>query len=232
MEIDPLFNTLLNQGKSFLNIQNDYKHMVDPHLKLIEQTTSPKLGSIIENFSQNFTDKTNKLAAEVSPSSDDGANTVALQNFIAAINNYNALLKKYQSIALVPGISAAEAQKKEALGEQLTAQVTALNKMVTTKLVGRTTGGAKGYDYQAGSGQEAAGDQPQLLAQRHNINNTLQDSLTAQRASYDAYVRDVNTLMGEGSDTEIRAKSAYYKYIVWLIVSITLISYTIKFASS
>ena len=88
MEIDPLFNTLLNQGKSFLNIQDEYKYMVDPHLKLIEQTTSPKLGSLIENFSQNFPDKTNQLATEVSAVNDDGANTAALQNFISTINIY------------------------------------------------------------------------------------------------------------------------------------------------
>ena len=232
MEIDPLFNTLLNQGKSFLNIQDEYKYMVDPHLKLIEQTTSPKLGSLIENFSQNFPDKTNQLAAEVSAVNDDGANTAALQNFISTINQYNATLKNYQDIALVPGMSDDKRASKLNYGEQLTNQLSDLNTMLKKKLSGRTVGGAKGYDYQAGSGEEGAGDQPQLLAMRKHIQGPLQGSLSAQRESYDAYVRDVNTLIGEGSDTQIRAKSAYYKYIVWLIVSITLISYTIKFASS
>ncbi len=117
-------------------------------------------------------------------------------------------------------------------GEQLTNQLSDLNTMLKKKISGRTVGGDKGYDYQAGSGEGGAGDQPQLLAMRKHIQGPLQGSLSTQRASYDAYVRDVNTLIGEGSDTQIRAKSAYYKYIVWLIVSITLISYTIKFASS
>ena len=232
MEIDPLFNTLLNQGKSFLNIQNEYKYMVDPHLNLIEQTTSPRLGSLIENFSQNFPDKTNQLAAEVSAVNDDGANTGALQDFIATINKYNATLKNYQDIALVPGMSDAQRTAKLNLSEQLTSQLTNLNTMLKKKLTGRTVGGAKGYDYQAGSGEAGAGDQPQLLAMRKRIQGQLQGNLSTQRASYDEYVRDVNTLIGEGSDTQIRAKSAYYKYIVWLIVSITLISYTIKVASS
>jgi len=232
MEIDPLFNTLLNQGKSFLNIQNEYKYMVDPHLNLIEQTTSPRLGSLIENFSQNFPDKTNQLAAEVSAVNDDGANTGALQDFIATINKYNATLKNYQDIALVPGMSDAQRTAKLDLSEQLTSQLTNLNTMLKKKLTGRTVGGAKGYDYQAGSGEAGAGDQPQLLAMRKRIQGQLQGNLSTQRASYDEYVRDVNTLIGEGSDTQIRAKSAYYKYIVWLIVSITLISYAIKVASS
>ena len=123
MEIDPLFNTLLNQGKSFLNIQDEYKYMVDPHLKLIAQTTSPKLGALIENFSQNFPDKTNQLATEVSAVNDDGANTAALQNFISTINQYNATLKNYQDIALVPGMSDDKRASKLNYGEQLTNQL-------------------------------------------------------------------------------------------------------------
>lgn len=239
MEIDPLFNTLLNQGKSFLNIQKDYKYMVDPHLKLIEQTTSPKLGSLIENFSGNFTDDTNKVAAEVAAINDDGAKTAATAAFTNAINQYNANLKTYQAQALTPGsVTNYPPSGKNTAGTKFAAmnamytQLADLNNMITAKLTRRTSGGSKGYDYQAGSGQAGAGDQPQLLEQRAKILGPVQTALSAQRGTYDAHVRDLNTLIGEGADTEIRAKSAYYKYIVWLIVSITLISYTIKYASS
>ena len=240
MEIDPLFNTLLNQGKSFLNIQKDYKYMVDPHLKLIEQTTSPKLGSLIENFSGNFTDDTNKVAAEVAAINDDGAKTAATVAFTNTVNQYNSQLKTYQANALTPGSvtnyppAKGTAATKFAAMNAMYTQLEDLNSMITAKLSGRTssTGGTGGYDYQAGSGQVGAGDQPQLLAQRAKILGPVQTALSAQRGMYDEHVRDLNTLIGEGSDTEIRAKSAYYKYIVWLIVSITLISYTIKYASS
>ena len=100
MENDPLFNTLLNQGKSFLNIQNEFKYMVDPHLKLIEETTSPKLGSLIENFSGNFTDKTNKVASEVAAANNDGANTAAIAAFTNTVNNYIVLIFLALSIYL------------------------------------------------------------------------------------------------------------------------------------
>ena len=238
-EMDPLFNTLLNQGKSFLNIQNDYKHMVDPHLKLIEQTTSPKLGSIIENFSQNspsrdpnFVSKTNQVALEIAAINDDQANTAALQKFTNLINNYNATYKNYESIPLTPGMSASQLQPKANARDIMIDNLIKLNTMITTKLSRRTSGGAQGYDYQAGSGEAGAGDQPQLLAQRARILGPVQTALSSQRSLYDEQVNHVNTLIGEVSDTTIRSKSAYYKYIVWTIVSITLIGYTMKYASS
>ena len=238
--------TSLNQGNSFLNIQKNYKHLVDPHLKLIEQTTSPKLGSLIENFSgnignqpsQNYPDKTNKVAAEVAAVNNDGANTAAIAAFTNTVNQYNAQLKNYQQNALTPG-SVTNFPPSGGMGGAkynamlaMYSQLEDLNKMVGKKLSGRTVGGQWGYDYQSGSGEEGAGDQPQLLAMRKKILHSIQPALSAQRASYDEHVTHLNTLMGEGSDTEIRAKSAYYKYIVWVIVSITLISYTIKYASS
>ena len=238
-EIDPLLNTLLNQGKSFLNIQNNYKQMVDSHLKLIEQTTSPKLGSIIENFSQNspsnnpnFVTKTNQVAVEIAAINDDQANTVALQNFTNLINNYNATYKKSESIPLTNKLSANQLQSKKDARNIMIDDLIKLNTMITTKLSGQTSGGVHGYDYQAGSGEAGAGDQPQLLAQRARILGPLQAALNAQRTLYDEKFNHVNTLIGEASDGEIRSKSAYYKYIVWTIVSITLIAYTMKYATS
>ena len=234
---DPLFNTLLNQGKSFLNIQDEYKYMVDPHLKLIEETTSPKLGSLIENFSGNFTDKTNKVASEVAAVNNDGANTKAIKSFTNTINNYNSQLKNYQSNVLKPGSvknfppTKGAAAAKWAAMQSMYDQLGDMNKMVTTKLTHRTSAG-KGYDYQSGSGQAGVGDQAELLNMRKKILGPVQQALSRQRAEYDEHVSHLNTLIGEGSDTEIRARASYYKYIVWLIVSITLISYTIKYASS
>ena len=240
-KIDPLFNTLLNQGKNFLNIQNNYKHMVDPHLNLIEQTTSPGLGSIIENFSQNspspppnFVDKTNTVASEIAAINNDQANTAALQQFTNLINNYNTTYKKYESIPLAPNMPASQLQsnspKANARNTMINNLIT-LNTMISKKLSGRTSGGTQGYDYQAGSGEAGAGDHPQLLAQRARILGPIQTALSDQRTLYDTHVNHVNTLIGEVSDTEIRSKSAYYKYIVWTIVSITLIGYTIKYAT-
>ena len=236
-ERDPLFNTLLNQGKSFLNIQNDYKYMVDPHLKLIEQTTSPKLGSLIENFSQkspsNIIDKFNLVAANFDVS-NDGANTDAMNTFNSIINNYNAAYKAYGAArAAWRGGDVGSLDKAATQRNNMIDYMIQLNSMIKQKLVGRTTTGPKPqYDYQSGSGEAGAGDQPQLMAMRAKILGPLQTNLSKQRSVYDNHVKGLNTLIGEGDDTTIRSKAAYYKYIVWTIVSITILSHTIKYATS
>ena len=49
-------NVSLSQGVNFNNMQAKIDASVEPQLSLIEQTTSPGLGSIIENFSGNTTE--------------------------------------------------------------------------------------------------------------------------------------------------------------------------------
>ena len=46
-------NVSLQQGASFNSMQSRIEASVEPRLALIEQTTEPGLGSIIENFSGN-----------------------------------------------------------------------------------------------------------------------------------------------------------------------------------
>jgi hypothetical protein len=225
-----MFNTLLDQGKSFLNIQKEYKYLVDPHLKLIEETSSPNLKSIIENFSTTYTDKTNKLSAQMSNTDNDGATK---QPFIDLINQYNAVLQNPQNIPLSPGLSKTSVDQKLANAVILRNLLIKMNAMVETKLVTATSDGSPGghvYDYQAGSGQTGVGDQPQLLAARPVLMAT-NSALAEQQAIYNNYLYDLNHAAGSQIDTEIRAQAAYYKYIVWTIVCITLISYTIKYVS-
>jgi len=49
-------NVSLAQGVNFNNMQAKIEGTVEPQLSLIEQTTSPNLGSIVENFSGNTTE--------------------------------------------------------------------------------------------------------------------------------------------------------------------------------
>ena len=49
-------NVSLSQGVNFNNMQAKIDASVEPQLSLIEQTTSPGLGSIVENFSGNTTE--------------------------------------------------------------------------------------------------------------------------------------------------------------------------------
>ena len=45
-----LLKTLNKQGNLFLNIQNRYNALVRPELSLIEETSSPRLGSLVETL--------------------------------------------------------------------------------------------------------------------------------------------------------------------------------------
>ena len=217
-ENDNMFNVLLNQGKKFLEIQDDYKYIVDPHLKLIEETSSPKLGSIIENFSQNYYGDLTNVAGE--------ANDPVHKDFQTLINNYNATLKQYQAIALSPNTSRADWEKKGSLNNTLTSLLEQMNTVVVAKLTQPTIN--QPFDTQSGSGQVGTGDQPALLAARATLLNQ-NARLQIQRQQYDNEVDSLNTLMGENSDVKVRARAAYYQYLVWVIVSITMAAYTVKF---
>ena len=53
---------ILKQGKQFIRYADDYVKVVKPELKIIQQTTSPKLKSIVETLeSTNSLSQTNKV---------------------------------------------------------------------------------------------------------------------------------------------------------------------------
>ena len=231
---DSMSDIILNQGKQFLNIQKDYKYLVDPHLSLIEETSSPNLGSIIENFSNDMTDKLSALSAEKKPPAPA---------FALLIMQYNKLLGQYQnateSSMLVSNNVADQAKNASniaaasALNDQLLSLLTQMDKMVTSQLINKTSG-VPGYSYPyaagkgGGSGQEGVGDRPALLAARKAL-NAQGSALMQQRAAYDEQVNILDTLIGEDSDNKVRTRAAYYQFLVWSIVSVTLVGYTVKF---
>ena len=227
-----MFNTLLNQGKKYLDIQEDYKYLVDPHLKLIEETSSPQLGSIIENFSQNYYDKLNQVAAEQNPPAPANPPTDSFQYLI---NQYNSILKQYQaqSETYLRSNSTTEIDTGpvQELNKTLIGLLKDMNALIKTRLVDQTIGDPAIMDIQVGSGQELVGDQPSLLAARIALQNQY-TQLNQQRSAYDEEVNILNTLMGEDEDVKIRRRSAYYQFLVWGIVSVTLIAYTTKYALS
>ena len=83
----------------------------------------------------------------------------------------------------------------------------------------------------AGSGQEFVGDQNRNLWARKALNSQF-NALNTQRNAYNEQVNILNTLMGENEDVKIRRRSAYYQFLVWGIVSVTLVAYTTKYALS
>ena len=231
-ENNVMFNTLLNQGKKYLDIQGEYKYLVDPHLKLIEETSSPRLGSIIEGFSQNYYNKLNQVASQQNPAAASNPPSGSFQDLI---NQYNTILKEYQTqseTVLRPNSSTSiNTANVQQLNDQLINLLSEMNKLVDKQLVSQTTGDPAIIDTQAGSGEQKAGDQPSLLGARIDLKKQY-DQLNQQRMSYDEQVNILNTLMGEDEDVKIRRRSAYYQFLVWGIVSITLIAYTTKYALS
>lgn len=237
-----MFNTLLDQGKKFLDIQKEYKYLVDPHLQLIEETSPTKLKSIIENFSSTkpiaYNIKLQQLLDQMSPTNNDGSIKGSNPPFSKLVKTYGGL----STVATndVPGLKSCTGERDSdgqavasaycpALANALDMypQLINLNKLVGSKSANITDWNIS-KNYGAGSGQKNAGDQPNLLAVKKGLMNTNVE-LSNQRDIYDAKLANINNLMGSQRDTEIRAQAAYYKYIVWTIVSLTLISYTIKY---
>ena len=224
-----MFNTLLKQGTDFLNIQKDYKYMVDPHLSLIEKTTSPKLGSIIENFSQNpYNERYTSLSNENIP-----PNT-AFKSLMADYNTALAAYKTASESLLRTNNKRSQRQNVENaqhLSNNLYKILEKLDRLVKKQLIGKTHGLPPYPNLVAGSGQKGAGDQPRLIKARVALNHKNQ-GLQARRDAYDKQVNNLNTLIGEDNDAKVKKRAAYYKFLVWTIVSITLIAYTAKYVSS
>ena len=233
---DSMFNTLLDQGKVFLGIQQDYKYLVDPQLQLIEETTSPQLGSIIENFSQKYHGQLEDLVNNKPGGPGQNPGTQAFQDLI---NKYNSVLKEYQAasetqllLASSNKSTTAQIEKVKTLNSQLIGLLTSMDKMVTSQLVNKTVGyPTDTTTWTTGSGQEGVGDRPRLIAARKSLNNQ-NTKLLAERARYDKQVDILNTLMGEDIDGKVRTRSAYYHFLVWSIVSVTVLAYTAKYAFS
>jgi hypothetical protein len=82
MEIDNIFKSFssflnnamqkdenLNQGKELLNYEEIYKKTVDPHLKPLQMTSSPKLSSLIETLESNSSTNSNQKVNPIVKSS-------------------------------------------------------------------------------------------------------------------------------------------------------------------
>lgn len=226
-----MFNTLLNQGVKYLNLQKDLKYLVDPHLQLIEETTSPSLGSLsLENFSGNIKEG---LSVGVSPtatkcnlptnltSPEDGA-----LDLLACSVQYNELVKKWQTASSAALLRAKTSSDKATqmknvdaarrINDKLLAFLTQMNKVVGSQLA--VTQGVPGEN--TGRPTHETSSWAAVAAQ---------DALyQLQRDEYDTQVNKLNTLMAENQDGKIKSRSAYLQYFAWGIVALTLIGYTTK----
>lgn len=195
-QTDPMLDILLNQGKKYLALQEDYEHLEEPHLKLIEQTTGKNLGSIIESL----------------------VSSSGIRKFTKLENKFNGLLKQYQS-ASEENLKSVSSGSKRASSSQLN-EIKDINNKLLEVL-------EEMEDVITGSGADTSSTGSNLANKRRNIHSASKNLMASQR-KYKADKIKLVSLSGEDADGKIRTKSAYYNYLVWLIVAITLSAFALR----
>ena len=196
-------NVSLSQGINFKTMQSKIDSSVVPQLSLIEQTTSPHLGSIIENFSGNTTEAPlNKV------------NTAEYKELQALETDFNKALSAYttKQNAMVSG--------KDDSTYTMGAKKSILNSMYKTVQEKARLLQEKTMAYHAQQ-QRLTGDDGALTNQKAS---TLQQLKLLQERN-----DKLNKLMTEGDtlnanivDNRLQMNSAYMRYFVWLAAAVTL----------
>jgi len=195
-QTDPMLDILLNQGKKYLSLQEDYEHLEEPHLKLIEQTTGKNLGSIIESL----------------------VSSSGIRQFTKLENKFNGLLKQYQS-ASEENLKSVSSGSARASSSQLKDIKDINNKLLEVL--------EEMEDVVTASGADTSSTGSNLANKRTNIHSASKNLMASQRKYSDEKIK-LTSLSGEDVDGKIRMKSAYYNYLVWLIVAITLSAFALK----
>ena len=194
---NPMLDILLNQGKRYLSLQEDYVHLEEPNLRLIEQTTGKNLGSIIETL----------------------VSSSGVRNFTKLEKNFDDLLKKYKTASEEHLKSVSSGSPSKTTSSQLQ-NIKEINDQLVKLL-------EQMEDIIGKSDPDTSSTGKQLSGKRGNINSASKNLLSAQ-SKYIADKNKLTSLSGEDADGEIRTKSAYYNYLVWLIVAITLASFALR----
>ena len=196
-------NVSLQQGANFNSMQSRIEASVEPRLALIEQTTEPGLGSIIENFSGNSSEaplaKVNTAEYKQLQDLED--------NFNKAVSAYtqkqNALMKSTNRNT--PGYSAA--------GKELDTMFKALQAKAT-ELQQKTMAFHSQH-------QQLTGTDGQLSQQKSSTLLQLKE-LQSQQSRLNKLMTEGDTLSATIHDNTLQMNAAYMRYFVWLGAAITL----------
>jgi hypothetical protein len=203
-----MFNNLgithIEQGTQFKNL-NKKIYSENEH-KFLQETSSPEWGSVVEAF--NGTDS----AAQQNAITVQTASSDELQ-FNNLVSDYATAYKTYTSSMLSkPPTDANRIAMEAALTSQKNTIIAAANKI--------------NNDISNNSGVNARLVET-LASNRMTINNglmTLSDHKNNAKQGINKF--DNNTIAGSLETTGLNMNSMYYHYIVYFIVSITLISFT------
>jgi len=194
-------NVSLQQGASFNSMQSRIEASVEPRLALIEQTTEPGLGSIIENFSGNSSEaplaKVNTAEYKQLQDLED--------NFNKAVSAYtqkqNALMKSTNRNT--PG---AAGRELDTMFKALQAKATELQQKTMAF---------------HGQQQQLTGDDGQLTQQKSSTLQQLKE-LQSQQSRLNKLMTEGDTLSATIHDNTLQMNAAYMRYFVWLGAAITL----------
>ena len=193
-----MINTLLNQGKRYMALQRRYKPLAK--LKLIEETTSPKLGSIIESLA-NMSDGDNN-----GDNNGDDQFEILQKSFQDLLRRYNEATEEQVLRASHSKNSEKQIKKVENINKQLLNILREMDLLVEEKMAPKKQIGDIGLKEHTGN---------------------LADYEKTHKMEYSR----LRSLIGDNIDGHRRTKSAYYHYLVWLLVAITMAALSFKHLS-
>ena len=191
----------LKQGQRFDYMQNAIISGVLPELPLMEQTTGPGIGSIVEPLE----------GADADIDVVNTLNQVEMEKLQIMLAQYQELIQElmvFNAIAAAPATY--ESQNAAGAAGDLKEAITVLNKKIMTlmeKLI-------VGIDVNHTVNKKAKSD---AQIQSKNLNNLLQ-----KKNNLDALLAARATVNGQLMDRRQELDSTYLHYLVWFISAITL----------
>jgi len=195
-------NVSLQQGNNYNNTQSQIRATVTPQLALIEQTSNPKLSSIVENFSNMSTN-----SALVDVNTKEYKELVKIENdFNSSLANYTQKQQAYmQSVPKSSEHATAKGQMELSFTElqsEAASLKTTMDKLNAQKL------NLNGNDGAITIQKRSTRPQIAVLHQKQNILNKL--------------MTEGDTLEGELEDNKLQMRAEYIRYFVWFSAAVTL----------
>ena len=190
-------NVSLQQGVNFNYMQNKIEQSVEPQLNLIEQTTSPNLGSIIENFSNG------------SESPLTGTNEMEYKKIQQLEDQFNKALSKYTAKQ--------NAMTSKPLKGNVKGELDGMFKVVQEK-AGHLRDAVQKFHAQR---QDLTGQAGRLTKQKANTLNQLK-TLQSRQDMMDRLMAEGSTLQAKVEDNRLQMNAAYLHYFIWFAAAVTL----------
>jgi hypothetical protein len=192
----------LLQGQRFMEYGRVYASAARPHLQLLEISSSPEINSIVETFNDDNSMISNKTV-------DNSSISGIEKEFNRTLNKYTAAYKNFTETTLNGKNSKEVIQSYFSNLQRLNDKLISLAKAMGNELVVKDKNLKGGLD-------------------NHQLKlKTYISKLNEDRRNIMNINKGYDTVSGEYINSELNLVSNQYNYIVWFILSITVISITI-----